>query len=198
MILYSKIAQPFTGFIMPIGIIMLCSLITQIEYRNNNWKQVHCTPQRYATIFLAKYAVLLVLMVLTFILLNISIYLYVVTPALLVDGQMPNLAVPWDHFLTESIKCFIVGLPVIGLQYLISLRFRSFMIPVGVGFGFFVFSLLAMSSKVGIISPYTFSFYYINGQMPDLGHSHYMLCILIFVGLSIANFILYVFKKDKT
>lgn len=198
MVQYAKIAQPFTAFIMPMGMILLGSLITQIEYRNNNWKQVHCTPQKYATIFFAKYAVLLMLMVFTFLLLNIAIYLFIITPTLILDGQMPTAPMPLGSFATESVKCFIVGLPIIGLQYLISLRFRSFLIPIGVGFALFVFSLLTMGSNISVASPYSYSFYYVNGQMPDLGHVYYFICILLFIGLSVINYLLYSLKKDKS
>src|SRR5690349_20931263 len=33
------------GFLLPMGLILICSLITQIEYKNNAWKQLHTTPQ---------------------------------------------------------------------------------------------------------------------------------------------------------
>ncbi|HET9055472.1 MAG TPA: ABC transporter permease, partial [Chitinophagaceae bacterium] len=40
--------QAFSVFLLPMFIIILCSLITQIEYKNNTWKQVYASPQSYA------------------------------------------------------------------------------------------------------------------------------------------------------
>src|SRR5215211_5387036 len=44
-------------FLLPIGVILASSLITQLEYKNNTWKQLHTTPQSLTTIFFAKLAV---------------------------------------------------------------------------------------------------------------------------------------------
>src|ERR1700750_870765 len=32
-------------FLLPMGIILAGSLIVQLEFRNNTWKQIHTTPQ---------------------------------------------------------------------------------------------------------------------------------------------------------
>jgi len=42
--LFDQDVRGFVGFLIPIGVILICTLITQVEYKNNNWKQVHTTP----------------------------------------------------------------------------------------------------------------------------------------------------------
>src|SRR5689334_4931327 len=47
---------------LPMGAILSTSLIANIEYRNNTWKQLHTLPLTYATIYFSKLAVILTLM----------------------------------------------------------------------------------------------------------------------------------------
>src|SRR3954468_24778005 len=62
-------------FFLPLGAILSTSLIAQIEYKNNTWKQLHTLPLSYTTIFVAKLAVIVSLMAIFFVLFNIGIYL---------------------------------------------------------------------------------------------------------------------------
>src|SRR6188472_311314 len=39
----------------PLFVILICTLLPQIEYRNNTWKQVFASPQSKGNIFLAKF-----------------------------------------------------------------------------------------------------------------------------------------------
>jgi lantibiotic transport system permease protein len=44
-----------TGLVaMPFFIILICTLLQQVEYRNNTWKQLLTSPQTRANIFIAK------------------------------------------------------------------------------------------------------------------------------------------------
>jgi hypothetical protein len=38
-------------FLLPLGVILTTSLITQIEYKNNTWKQLHTLPLSLTTLF---------------------------------------------------------------------------------------------------------------------------------------------------
>src|SRR6478736_6495527 len=58
-------------FLLPIGVIMATSLITQLEYKNNTWKQLHTAPLSLTTIFFSKLSVIMVMMLQFFVLFNI-------------------------------------------------------------------------------------------------------------------------------
>lgn len=194
---HAKIVEPFIAFVLPMGIILICSLIAQVEYKNNNWKQVHTTPQRYTTIFLAKYTVLFLLAGLVFLLLLIGVYLLGAIPTLILDGSFPKQGFPLGSMLIEILKCFIVILPIIGIQYLVSMRFQNFLVSIGVGLAFFVGTVLIIQTKLSLFSPFSYSFYYVNGGMPDLGHRMYAQALLFFALLTSVNYILYITKKHK-
>src|ERR1044072_220028 len=61
-LLWKTSGESMAIFFLPLGAILSTSLIAQIEYKNNTWKQLHTLPLSYTTIFFAKLAVILVLM----------------------------------------------------------------------------------------------------------------------------------------
>ena len=72
-------------FFLPLGAVMATSLITQIEFKSNAWKQVHTLPVSTPVIFLAKLGVILVITAEFLILFTVGIY---------VSGMLPSLLVP--------------------------------------------------------------------------------------------------------
>src|SRR5215203_675128 len=95
-------------FFLPLGAILSTSLIAQIEYKNNTWKQLHTLPLSYTTIFFSKLAVILTLMTIFFVLFNIGIYLSAVVPYLLISGTpYPAGPLPWQDFVREDSLYFL-------------------------------------------------------------------------------------------
>ena len=47
--------EAFSFFIFPMYIILICTLIPQIEFKNNTWKQVFSSPQSVGNIFFSKF-----------------------------------------------------------------------------------------------------------------------------------------------
>lgn len=191
----SQNTRPFVGFLIPIGVILICLLITQIEYKNNNWKQVHTTPQRYSTIFLAKFTMLFLLAILVFLLLYIGIILHGVIPCLVIDGRLPNDPIPFGYLAVEIVKCFILTLPIIGFQYLLSLHYKNFMVAFGVGLMVYVGSMPGIKlGNIGNLSPYSFVLNYFDLVIEPY---HYWLATLYFILLFALSYFLYLGKEEK-
>ena len=144
-------------FFLPMGAILATSLVAQIEFKNNTWKQVHVLPISRATIFFAKLAVVIVMLVQFFALFNCAMFLSGVIPCLLVRGvPYPSVPIPYRYFLTENLLFFLDCLPIVAAQYLLSVRFKNFLVPVGVGFLAWVGALAALPWKFGYVIPYTY------------------------------------------
>src|SRR5687768_16007463 len=57
-----------TGLLaLPIFMILVCTLLPQIEYKNNTWKQVLTSPKTKGDVFLAKFISIQLLVLLFFI-----------------------------------------------------------------------------------------------------------------------------------
>jgi hypothetical protein len=195
--------ESMSVFLLPMGVILATSLITQIEYKNNTWKQLHTVPLSLTTIFLSKLAIIIVMMFQFFILFNIGIYLSAIIPYLLVSGvNYPKAPIPFVLFLKEDVLFFIDCLPIIAIQYLISLKYKNFLVPVGVGFAIWIAALGALSWKYGYTIPYTYCMYnYLKGQTggraikPDI--NIHLAAIFYFAVFTIMSYILYITKKEK-
>ncbi|MBS1661220.1 MAG: ABC transporter permease [Bacteroidetes bacterium] len=196
--LYSRSWQFMGFFLLPIGVILATSLITQLEFRNNTWKQLHTTPQSLTTIFFAKLAVILVMLVQFFLLFNIGIYLTGVLPCLFFRSvPYPLEPFPWLSFLKGSGKFFLSSLPIVALQYLVSLRFKNFLVPLGIGFGLYVASAIAVHWKYGYLVPYTYTWYTFLGGRVHSGASLEVWELGYFGVLTILSYILYISRKEK-
>ncbi len=147
-------------FLLPMGVMLAASLIAQVEFRNNTWKQLNATPQKYSTIYAAKLSVLLLMTLKFFLYFNIGVILSAVIPCLVYDHRFPDQAIPWSHFLELNGYYLLSCIPIVTLQYIISFRIKNFMVPLGIGLGGVVITLIAFKWRYIYFSPYVYSMLY--------------------------------------
>jgi lantibiotic transport system permease protein len=151
--------QVFNAFLLPMFIILICSLIPQIEYKNNAWKQVFASPQSIGNIFFSKYLTILIMVLFLFLAFNILLILAAIISNLL-DSKFAFLStsIDWTQVARLNIKTFISLMAIISFQYWLSLRFRNFIVPIGIGLGLLVTSLILYQFRWEHISkvPYAF------------------------------------------
>lgn len=192
--------QSMAIFMLPVGITLAMSLITQLEFKNNTWKQLHTTPQSLTIIYFSKLGVTLVMMVQFFILFNIGIYLSGVVPYLFFSVPYPKDPIPFRNFLEENLLYFVDCLPVITLQYLISLKFKNFLVGIGAGFVLWIVAMASLSWKYGHLIPYTHTMLHylkVSGRYNRPINTQLIALIYGTVFLLI-GYVMYVFKKDKS
>lgn len=140
---------------LPLESILLVSLLVHIEYRNNTWKQVHASPLPLAAVFTAKLAVILFRVLQFLVVINLGLFAAALLPLLLVKGAAyPAGPLPLTRFLVRNLYYFVDLLPVIGFQYLLALRCRNVLVPLGVGLALWVVSVGMLSSGYGYLIPY--------------------------------------------
>jgi lantibiotic transport system permease protein len=155
-------------FFLPMGTVLATSLIVQIEYRNNGWKQVRTLPLGTATIFFSKLAIVLSMLAQFLALFLLGIWLAAAIPAWIVPGlSMPDAPLPAGAFLRDLAAYFVGCLPIVALQYALSLQVRNFIAPLGVEFLLWVGSIAALSSRWGVLSPYAYTMLEYLRHQPD-------------------------------
>lgn len=198
--LYSQCWQYNAIFLLPMGIILASSLIAQLEYKNNGWKQLHTTPQSFTVIFFAKLTVILLMLLQFFVLFNVGIYLTGIVPALIFPNvSFPQQAFPLLGFLSGNSKFFISCLPILGLQYLLSIHVKNFIIPIGIGFALLIASIIALSWQYGYLIPYTYcpsQFLKTNNKMDTSAATH-IWALAYFTIFTVVNYLLYIGQKSK-
>jgi len=200
--LWNQSWESMVIMLLPIGITLAAGLICQIEYKNNTWKQLHASPQNFTSIFFAKFLVLLVLLTEVFVLFNLGIYLSGVVPALLFnDVPYPIAPIPFMIFGQLNLHFFIGCLPVLALQYLISLQFKNFLVPIGVGFVIWMLGVGMISWEYSYLLPYNITaidFLISSGQMKREPAINLQLLSLSYFGfITFVSYFLYVTKKEK-
>lgn len=190
-------------FLLPVGVIMSTSLITQLEYRNNTWKQLHTTPQTYPLIFFTKLSVIITMMLQFFIFFNIGVYLSGILPSIIsAKIPFPKQPYPWQFLWQYNEAYFVDCLPMIALQYLVSLKYKNFLVAIGIGLGILLASLFAVQWKYGYVFPYTYCILHFLGK--DGIENTYFTSLTIhyfalayFILFTIASYFLYITKKEK-
>lgn len=200
LVLYHRNWTAMGMFLLPFMLILSTSLVTNIEYKNNTWKQLHTTPQSFSSIFFAKLLVIMVMLVQLFLLFNIGLYLSVVAPAwIFSDLQAVTDPYPLQAYLRGTSFFFIDCLPVIGLQYLLSLLFRNFIVPIGIGFSVLVAALLALNWRYGYLIPYIYLplNFKENQNIVDPAMNRHYWAIAYFIATTVLGYILYIRKREK-
>lgn len=196
---FFQVWQYMQVFILPMGLILATSLITQVEYRNNTWKIVHTAPQSYLHVFAAKFIVLLGMTGLFFIYFNATWLLAGIAPSLIFDGHFPPVEFPWEQFFSSNWKILLTCLPVLSLQFLLSLHFRNFLVSIGAGLLLLIASLiLAGQWEYAYVIPYTYSSYSVMGDPVFLEKIHmYAWSVGYFVLFLSGSYVLYNTNRAK-
>ncbi len=148
----------FMGILfLPVGIVLAASLLLQIEHRNNAWKQLMTMPQSDASTFSAKLLILLFMTLKFFIFFNLAMLVAGILPTLLFSHRMPDASFPVNEILRLNLKFFVAALPMLLLQFLLSLLFRNFLVSVGIGLLMIITALvLVETGTYAWLNPYCF------------------------------------------
>ena len=156
---FSQGWQAFSAFLLPLFVILVCSMIVQIEYRNNTWKQVFASPQSIGNIFFSKYSTILLMVLFLFIMFNF----FMIGGAILAnliqkEYTFLSSALPYELILKLNLKSFISLLGIISIQYWLSLRIKNFIVPIAIGLGLLITALIIQGWQHIYKMPYAFPF----------------------------------------
>lgn len=145
----------------PIFIILVCTLLPQIEYRNNTWKQLLSSPQTKWNIFLAKFLnvqifIFFFLAVNQLLVLASAVILHMSEPSLNVLNQPLN----GSQIAMTLANSYVSLLAITAIQFWLGLRFRNFIVSTGIGIAlWFAGSILVLQMKPGQIQYFPYSFH---------------------------------------
>jgi hypothetical protein len=196
--------QAFAAFLLPMFVILICSQIPQIEYKNNTWKQVFASPQSIGNIFFSKYAAILIMLLFLFLMFNLFMILAGIVPNLFFSKYtFLEKTVDWATLIKLNFKTFISLLAIISIQYWMGLRFRNFIAPIGIGLALLVTALILSSWEHVDKLPYAFSFLTFTSSVSKtelsgpLLQNHELNSIGYFIFFSIIAFLDMRFRKER-
>jgi len=128
-----------TILILPLYVVLLCTLIPQIEYRNNTWKQVLTSPQLKREIFFAKFLNIQMLILSFLLLYNLLLVLSALAAAFTSSGiDFFKYNIDWAALLNVNAKAYVATFAVSTIQFWLGLRFKNFITSLAIGFGMWV------------------------------------------------------------
>ena len=157
-----KILSDMNGTaLFPLFVILICTLLPQIEYRNNTWKQVFASPQTKFNVFLAKFMNVHLLMLVFLTATHFFMFLSIVA----INFIKPSLNL-FKHplngstVLVNAANAYILLLAVCAIQFWIGLRSRNFIVPIGIGFALWLTgTIMAVQYKSNLVFYFPYSFH---------------------------------------
>lgn len=145
--LWTQVSLFYGEFFLPVLVAIVCAYGCRLEHLNRNWNLVLAAPVPVAAVFLAKWIVSS-LLILTAQALFMA--LYGIAGLLLgLSGPFPAETIGWA--LRGWAACLSIG----ALQLGLSLRIRSFAVPVGFAFAAVLAGLGMYLAKLGLFFPHS-------------------------------------------
>ncbi|NOT73548.1 MAG: ABC transporter permease subunit [Cyclobacteriaceae bacterium] len=120
--------------ILPMFIVLMSTLLLQIEHRNNTWKQVMASPQQVHTLLASKFLVLQAFIIMMLIMHNVLMLIAAVPINIMYpDFKIFDYLNSWDMILSVNARTYFAALGISGLQFWLALRYRNFIISLGIG-----------------------------------------------------------------
>jgi lantibiotic transport system permease protein len=135
------------SLLLPMLIIFLAYSVNSIEHKADTWKTLFSLPISKLSVYTAKYVYalfLLLVCLILFVLLTLGL------------GNLLGILKPELHFKDYSIASFLVqiyiklffsSLGILSIQFLLSLLFRDFLKPMGIGFVATIAGVIAATAK---------------------------------------------------
>jgi len=144
----------------PWFIILICTLLPQIEYRNNTWKQVFTSPQPKVNVLTAKFATIHLLMLLFLVSTHLFMFLAIVL-ANLVDPTLGLFkhSLNGQTVLINAANSYVTMLALCAIHFWLGIRFRNFIVPIAVGLALWLAGTLLVleyKSSTAYYFPYSF------------------------------------------
>ena len=144
--------------LIPLFVVLLTSLVLQIEHRANGIKKLYTLPVPRWYHYCSKLLVVCMMIFLAYFIFGITILgsgaiLGQLKPILALDLYEPEYLL----FARTLFKSYIAVLAIVGLQFWLSFRVRNFVIPIGIGLVMVVAALLVHKAEEALYFPYAYN-----------------------------------------
>jgi lantibiotic transport system permease protein len=195
--------QAFSSFLLPMFVILICSLIPQIEYKNNAWKQVFASPQSLGNIFFSKFFTIHLMILFLFLLFTVFMIGSAVVSNLIISKYVfLKTPLDWVTLWKLNYQTYLSILGMSAIQYWLSLRFKNFIASIGIGLAFLITSLIAVPFWKHVDTlPYAYPILTMKAFASPLGGRslphHEIYSILYFAGFILLAFLDMKYKKER-
>lgn len=164
--LFNNLVEGFTGFLLPLLIIITASKIAQLDHKNKGWQLMETQPITKASIFFSKFLILVYNVFITLIVFTIALLLLGWIYSMVIDlNENYTMEIPWTYIGYALSRIFIASLAVIALQYVISVLISNFIWSLVIGFGLLLAQLFLMNFDFNL-RWFPYNCLYVSGANP--------------------------------
>jgi len=194
--------QAFSSFLLPMFVILICSLIPQIEFKNNAWKQVFASPQSLGNIFFSKFLTIHMMILFLFLLFNLFMILSAVASNLIISKYVfLKNPLDWVTLWKLNWNTYLSILGMSAIQYWLSLRFKNFIASIGIGLALLITSLIAVPFWHHVDTlPYAYpilTMKHFSAKTPQGFPTHEIYSVLYFIGFTLLAFLDMKYRKER-
>lgn len=192
------------SLLLPIFIIFICYSVNSIEHKSDTWKTLFTLPIAKWSIYSAKFLYAVFLIFVTLMLFATFTWAFgnllgIIQPKLKFSGYHMEKELFQIYF-----KLFLASLGIISLQFLMSLIWKDFMKPMGIGFVAFITGVILVQAakwEYAYTFPYSQPLLAIIGTgkkaKSDLGFEIFTTDVLYSLGTAIVIFIIGYFIVER-
>jgi hypothetical protein len=149
--------QSFIPFFIPMFIVLITSLIMQIEHKSLGLKYVFAQPIPKWSVYFGKLTIV-ILAIMTVFILNYAAILLSGFLLGLIHSDLAFLNFQPEYLTNLKLLCssFIACLAIIAIQFWLSFRFKNFVFPLGVGMFLAILGVMLTQIPEAVYFPYSF------------------------------------------
>ncbi|PQA58972.1 ABC transporter permease [Siphonobacter curvatus] len=177
---------------LPFFIVLINSMVVNIEHRSNTWKYVFTQPFPKASVWLGKLLLIQALILLNFILFNLLILvagfiLSFINEKYGFGNQGPDLMM----WLKATTKAYLATLAISGIHYWLATRIKNLIVPIGMALMGLVLATVLLQQKWEYIDwfPYAYTILSARLQPEGLLQKHEWISIGYFVVLNLIGYL---------
>lgn len=159
----TNLVQNSIPFLIPMFIVLITSLIIQIEHKSHGIKHLFSMPIPKWSVYYGKLSIIIISIMSTYIYFFLAVLLFGALLGMFhselgfLDFQ-PN----YLKYIKMLAKSFIASLGIVGIQFWMSFRFKNFIVPLGIGMTLVIIGLIVSQAPESIYFPYSFNILSIN------------------------------------
>lgn len=122
------------SFLLPLYIVLVTSFVVQVEHRAGGWQLLLSLPIHRSTVYFSKLFLIIGIVLGCYgIFILLSLGTGTITQLVYPHLSFFRYTPPWETTLDRAGRSFFSTLGLLALQYWISLRFKNFVLPLGIG-----------------------------------------------------------------
>lgn len=148
--------QGFGGFFFPVFLTLVVIRLTQMEHRSGGWKLIETQPISKLSLYLGKFSIAVAVSLICIITLVLFSLAGGTLIMLVKSGSgFSSSTVPLEFILKLTLRLFIAGLGVLGIQYFFSVVISGFIGPFSIGLAATITGAILMGFGKALWWPYS-------------------------------------------